>query len=562
MARINEEKGIVPCVEKENATMADDTIIAHVEQIVNIAVSEKLGDDVFQKASESLEFVGDKLGITHRQALLLSLLVELSDSRRIDTSDIAKLTNCRRVRVLSLLSDDRVLIEKGLVVRKKNNGNIEYCVPNDVVNAIKNNEPYEFHRKQLNIDDFFAAVDAVCENAEENNDGFQENVDDLVNTNIHLDFCKTFRKYFGENDSDGALFMIFAHRLINKDDDCIGEHDWEDYFSKGVVRRYRSRFTRHQSSLFDRHLLEEAGSDGIRDNYYHRITNQAKEEFFAGMEGLKHEPKKLKNTREHTSIAEKALYYNDNEGRQMAQLTSLLTAQNFRDVQQRLADCGMRKGFACLFYGTPGTGKTESVYQIARKTERDLIVIDVANIKSCWVGESEKNITETFSKYRQCVETCRAEGRNEPILLFNEADAILGIRMENAQRAVDKSENSIQNIILQGMENLDGIMIATTNLTTNLDKAFERRFIYKIEFCKPNINVKCAIWKSMMPNLTEGLAMQLAEQYDFSGGQIENVARKQAVEHVLTGKEPTAEQLNDYCRQEMLNNKKCNKIGF
>ena len=356
--------------------------------------------------------------------------------------------------------------------------------------------------------------------------------------------------------------MIFAHRLINKDDDCIGEHDWEDYFSKGVVRRYRSRFTRHQSSLFDRHLLEEAGSDGIRDNYYHRITNQAKEEFFAGMEGLKHETKKLKNTREHTSIAEKTLYYNDNEGRQMAQLTSLLTAQNFRDVQQRLADCGMRKGFACLFYGAPGTGKTESVYQIARKTERDLIIIDVANIKSCWVGESEKNITETFSKYRQCVETCRAEGRNEPILLFNEADAILGIRMENAQRAVDKSENSIQNIILQGMENLDGIMIATTNLTTNLDKAFERRFIYKIEFCKPNIDVKCAIWKSMMPNLTEGLAMQLAEQYDFSGGQIENVARKQAVEHVLTGKEPTAEQLNDYCRQEMLNNKKCNKIGF
>ena len=206
--------------------------------------------------------------------------------------------------------------------------------------------------------------------------------------------------------------------------------------------------------------------------------------------------------------------------RQMAQLTSLLTAQNFRDVQQRLADCGMRKGFACLFYGTPGTGKTESVYQIARKTERDLIVIDVANIKSCWVGESEKNITETFSKYRQCVETCRAEGRNEPILLFNEADAILGIRMENAQRAVDKSENSIQNIILQGMENLDGIMIATTNLTTNLDKAFERRFIYKIEFCKPNIDVKCAIWKSMMPNLTEEMAIQLAEQYDFSGGRL------------------------------------------
>ena len=64
-----------------------------------------------------------------------------------------------------------------------------------------------------------------------------------------------------------------------------------------------------------------------------------------------------------------------------------------------------------------------------------------------------------------------------PILLFNEADAIFGIRQEGATRAVDKMENSIQNIILQEMEKLDGILIATTNLTTNLDKAFERRFL-------------------------------------------------------------------------------------
>ena len=73
-----------------------------------------------------------------------------------------------------------------------------------------------------------------------------------------------------------------------------------------------------------------------------------------------------------------------------------------------------------------------------------------------------------------------------PILLFNEADAIFGIRQEGATRAVDKMENSIQNIILQEMEKLDGILIATTNLTTNLDNAFERRFLYKIRFDRPD----------------------------------------------------------------------------
>ena len=102
--------------------------------------------------------------------------------------------------------------------------------------------------------------------------------------------------------------------------------------------------------------------------------------------------------------------------------------------------------------------------------------VDVDKIKSCWVGESEKNIKKLFDSYRAKCNNAELA----PILLFNEADAVLGIRMEGAQTAVNKMENSIQNIILQEMETLEGIMIATTNLTSNLDKAFERRFLYKI----------------------------------------------------------------------------------
>ena len=85
------------------------------------------------------------------------------------------------------------------------------------------------------------------------------------------------------------------------------------------------------------------------------------------------------------------------------------------------------------------------------------------------------------------------------------------------------------------MERLDGIMIATTNLTTNLDKAFERRFIYKIEFGRPSVEARCSIWKSMIPRLNAKVALQLATDFEFTGGQIENVARKSAVDMVLSG---------------------------
>ena len=140
---------------------------------------------------------------------------------------------------------------------------------------------------------------------------------------------------------------------------------------------------------------------------------------------------------------------------------------------------------------------------------------------------------------------------------------MLGIRQEGASRAVEKMENSLQNIILQEMEQLDGIMIATTNLTQNLDRAFERRFLYKIEFERPDAAVKSRIWRSMIPTLDERTAATLAERYDFSGGQIENIARKRTVEMILRGVEPTMEELDEFCRNEQLGNRaKRRRIGF
>ena len=224
-----------------------------------------------------------------------------------------------------------------------------------------------------------------------------------------------------------------------------------------------------------------------------------------------------------------------------------------------MKDKGLRTGFSCLFYGGPGTGKTETVYQLARQSGRDLFVVDVAQIKSCWVGESEKNIKRVFSRYRECVKN----GGTIPILLFNEADAIFGIRREGAGDAVDKMENSIQNIILQEMEDLDGILIATTNLTCNLDKAFERRFLYKIRFDKPSVEARSHIWTTMIPELSQDEALKLAATFDFSGGQIENISRKKTVNELIDGTIPSFDQILQFCSEENIGEQSERKrIGF
>ena len=219
----------------------------------------------------------------------------------------------------------------------------------------------------------------------------------------------------------------------------------------------------------------------------------------------------------------------------------------------------MRPGFCCIFYGTPGTGKTETVYQLARQTGRDIMRVDVDKIKSCWVGESEKNIKALFDRYRNICKNSKLA----PILLFNEADAVLGVRMEGAARAVEKMENSIQNIILQEMETLEGIMIATTNLTTNLDKAFERRFLYKIRFDKPSVESRAKIWQTMLPDLSEYDANTLASQFDLSGGEIENIARKHSVNAILKGNNSIdVQEIINSCRHERLSQNDRPKIGF
>ena len=99
-------------------------------------------------------------------------------------------------------------------------------------------------------------------------------------------------------------------------------------------------------------------------------------------------------------------------------------------------------------------------------------------------------------------------------------------------------------------------------MTGNLDRAFERRFLYKIEFEKPDVAAKQAIWRSIMPGLSGEDALALSERFDFSGGQIENIARKQIVSAVLSGMAPDLDEIIACCGEELIEQNGVKKIGF
>jgi len=259
---------------------------------------------------------------------------------------------------------------------------------------------------------------------------------------------------------------------------------------------------------------------------------------------------------EHKTL-HKRLFLPDTLVRTLKQFENAIAPQRFAKVRAMLKESHLAAGFVALFYGEPGTGKTASVYELAYRTGRDVLQVDLAAIQSKWVGQSEKNTRAIFDEYRRAVE----EMALEPILLFNEADGLFSRRFD-VRDSIAQMHNTMQNIILEELENFDGICIATTNLTQNLDNAFARRFLYKLEFPKPGLSQRKAIWYARLPELPDD-AIEHISCHVLSGGEIENVVKKYRLEMILNDETPSLTELEEWCAMEICYNEpESYKIGF
>lgn len=537
-------------------------ILEAFEYIVDLAKDSNLTSEFCHKASSYIKYASRKLKLPPLQTVLLALFVDRSEDSSIRLSEIASYIGCRTTKMLRLSSEIDALEEKHYLRASRSRNCLSYRVPVEVLKTLRKNQPYIYIPEPVtDLQSFFDRFNDLM--GEMNDDEITHEIL-LVQTSDNLSeikgtyFARTL-KGFNLGEEDCLLFIFMAHLFIENDDDRIGFHDIDNLYDNDKIPNWcKSELRSRTSELFEYNLIENVNEDGMARSDCFKLTEYAKTELLSEL-NLTLKSKSNHNLIKSNSFPKKRLIYNTAEQNQINELSSILSADRFNEVQNRLRVAGMRTGFCSLFYGSPGTGKTETVYQIARTTGRDILRVDVDKIKSCWVGESEQNMKKLFDLYRNiCKDSTLA-----PILLFNEADALLGVRMEGATRAVDKMENSIQNIILQEMESLEGIMIATTNLTSNLDKAFERRFLYKIQFNRPTVEAQIKIWQAMLPLLTEKEAHAIASQFDLSGGEIENITRKYTVGAILSGKDSiNLPDIIELCRSERISDSTPVKIGF
>jgi SpoVK/Ycf46/Vps4 family AAA+-type ATPase len=245
-----------------------------------------------------------------------------------------------------------------------------------------------------------------------------------------------------------------------------------------------------------------------------------------------------------------------------------LLKQVDKNVINRLKQWGIKdkkRGIEAkiIFYGVAGTGKTLTALALAKSLKKEVLSFDCSKILSMYIGESEKNVRSIFDKYYEL----RTQTKSEPVLLLNEADQFLSARAAGGVSSSDKMHNQMQNIFLEQIERFDGILIATTNLLENLDKAFSRRFNYKIEFVKPNKVQRIDLWKKLLPQnlpLEDEFDVEELAKYELTGGQIELVIKNTAYK-IAVSDEPIFKVEN--FKEQIIKEQKGqfdseNKVGF
>ncbi|BCQ34646.1 hypothetical protein ERHA55_22100 [Erwinia rhapontici] len=213
----------------------------------------------------------------------------------------------------------------------------------------------------------------------------------------------------------------------------------------------------------------------------------------------------------------------------------------------------VKPGYRAVFFGPPGTGKTLTAALLGKATQRDVYRVDLSMVVSKYIGETEKNLSRVFD----------AASYKEWILFFDEGDALFGKRSE-VSSSNDRHANQLTGYLLQKIEDFPGTIIIATNLKTNMDEAFTRRFQSMVQFAIPGPKERLQLWQNAFHgacDLAEDVNLPaIADRYEVAGGQIINVLRQCALTAIQRGeRRVTQDDIVASIRQEF---RKDNKIFF
>jgi len=550
--------------------MAKLNLLDPITTVFEQASDCKLNPAIFTTLDSELAVLASYFRLSKPQVFFVAVVYNLNyKGSFVSFSDLLDYFKCVPSKLLEFSRDFETICSKSIFVKKKSSSEINlafigfnYSVNRVVSDAILDKKSIISTSKKDDTSEY-SVMYKIFHLASLRNEGSMSTSElfkmtkNSISKNLQFPIIKMVSD-LKLNDADQYFYMFllwitldceesgnakfFADMLFDDSNDCI-------VFLQSIATQ--------KSELFKRGLIESADAV-IYKNTEVKLSDNSAEKLRGFNVNVPTSGNKKFNVIKSKDIHSKELYFNTEAQEQLNMVNSLLEDNKFTEIQSRLNQKGQPTGVSFLFHGFSGTGKTETVYQIARKSGRDIMKVDISQTRSKWVGEAEKAVKNIFNDYYSFAR----KSDKTPILLFNEADAILSSRVTGELSDNSKYENTIQNIILEELENFKGIFVATTNIVSNLDSAFERRFLFKVEFGKPNPEIKAKIWKSTFPNLNDSQCNLLSGKFNFTGGQINNISKKKEIDEILSGKDVEIETILEFCKNEEIIKSKTSHIGF
>lgn len=562
------KKKLTPSRAKNNTE--ELSVVESLNIIYNEAKDGQLSNKIYNDHSKELDIVSEYLKCSKDEAFFFSVITTLNlYGEQVDFTTLCRFFDVSPFDLMARSKHITSLVEKKILQRRYRNHfgvnsmkMYNYSISSDVVDALMNGTEFPDNTtKEMNdtievLESIFLVADQCLENELAPREMLSE-VKHIIELNSHFNFIKML-KSSDLSDVDKVILVYSTWKTLAGSAQIDIDEPIEKFHPTASQRiRYVQSLLNSENKLIKNGFIEIRPSRFFNDleiELTNKVIEMLEED---GIKGMK--PKKKGNQIEPGQIVLKNLFYNEQENEQINMIRNLLNDHEYNKLVDRLETKGLPLSMNILLFGAPGTGKTETVLQLAKNSGREILKVDISQTKSMWYGESEKLIKKIFLNY----EELRLSSKLTPILLFNEADAILGKRKNNHNSTISQTENAIQNILLEELENFKGIFMATTNLEDNLDNAFDRRFLFKVRFSKPSIQAKFEIWKEKLPFLSENELYKLSEDFDLTGGQIENIVRKCEINFILKDESPDYSQIRDYCREESVLKKDLGKkIGF
>ena len=548
----------------------DQNLLNRIEIISSAAKECRLDFSNLIQVNADIGIISGFLDVTATQAVFFSCLAELSLQKTVTIDALAKHLKCNVLKLITFISELEVLEKKGLLHksfrktgRKHSYNEMGFSVPHFVIEAIRKSDASMLVcSTKFDLPGFLKQISSLIDEKTGNSLTTSQvlaETEFLISVNLHLPFVSFIDQKLSGIVSKCTMFAFSFLRF--KSQSVVSVESFANAFFDDIAEQldFSHQVISGIHELITKDLLQLVPSEFDGEKLV-VLSQSAATVLYQDYPALLIADSNNSGLIRSKNLTAKKLFFNETVKEQVKTIEEALKPAMFSTYRKALQRNKLSMGITSIFYGAPGTGKTEAVYQIARKSGRDIMMVDLSQTKSKWFGESERVVKKIFDDYAALLR----KSAIEPILFINEADGLFTKRMDLAMgrgNSAEQAINTCQNILLQALENFEGILLATTNLTCNFDKAFERRFTFRIDFLRPDSEVRKYIWKNKLPDLTEDEAGIIGEQFDITGGEIDVQVRQIILKRVMRSKINLFDAVVDCCsRDHGFTGKR--KVGF